>query len=160
MVPIILWHHDRHKHSAAASRSCPLSRQVSYSSNVIGIESYVLEIVSDLIELTVSDWLTVFDLILITMSDLIRLDVWYLIQSTFYNFIWLIVSNLIQLTVFNWVWLSFFYSTWLTFNEFLSNFSHNIRVTFQSSPDSPTFYRVSLKSSKIKVMGYSTILIN
>ena len=75
MSTVLQFHrrHDHREQSAIISRARPLLRQVSNTSDVIGIGSYMLAVVLDLIQLTVSDLirLTVSDLIRLIVSDLI-----------------------------------------------------------------------------------------
>ena len=76
--------------------------ELSDTRSIIRIRSLALLNVYDLIRLTITDliWLIIYDLIQLIFSNLIWL--------TIYDLIRLIVSNLIQLTGFNWIWLSFF----------------------------------------------------
>ena len=105
-VPELRQRHNRCKHSVAASRSCPFSREVSDASAVNVIGSSVLEVVSYLI------LIIVYALIQLTVSDLTWLTV--------SNLIWLTIYDFIRFTVFDWIWFSFF----IRFNTCLMYFFH------------------------------------
>ena len=75
LLPRSHWHHDHYDHCAAASIDCPFVCQVSDA--IIGIVSYALAVVSDLI------WLTISNKIRLTFSDLILLIIFDSIWLSF-----------------------------------------------------------------------------
>ena len=117
------WRHDLCEHSTAASRSRPISRQLTDVISFISIVSFVLVSGSNLIQLTISN------LILLVVSD----------------FIWLVVTDLILLAVFYWIWISFF----IWFDSCLTYLFYIWATSFESHSNqdsgSPTLVRVYLK---------------
>ena len=99
-------------------RRCTNSYQVSDVSAVISIESSTMETVSNLIQLTVFEW--------------IRLNVPIGFDSLFptlFDILFSVRFNLQFPIRFESV---FFYSIWVKFNIFISNLNHIIRVKLQS----------------------------
>ena len=107
----------------------PIFRQVSDTSNIIGIGSYAMATVFDFI------WITLFDLIWLTVCLTGS-------NSCFKNGFYSVSPP---------IWLDSHLTHFF-------NSSHIIWVLLSQASGSPTLARVSLTWSKIEIMKYSTIL--